>query len=72
MNDMDTRLRQVSLLIDFYFAPWGAAKGEIWEALSNDREFTALNVGRWAHAILSGQANKLTSEQERMLKVVAD
>lgn len=25
------KLAQAKLFLDFYFAPWGAAKGEIWE-----------------------------------------
>ena len=28
------RLEQAKLFLDFYFASWGAAKGEIWEAIT--------------------------------------
>lgn len=26
-------------LIDFWFAPWGAWKGAVWEGISGDRPF---------------------------------
>lgn len=50
----DDRLRQVKLLLDFYFTPWGAAKGEIWEEITGDQEFSAFNMGRWVHGLLEG------------------
>lgn len=68
----EKKLRQAKLLLDFYFAPWGAAKGEIWECVSHDRAFNSLNMGRWAQAILSGQTDELTPEQEKLLRIVVE
>ena len=34
-----SRLEQAKLFLDFYFALWGAAKGQIWEDISGDHEF---------------------------------
>jgi hypothetical protein len=32
---------EVREIVDLYFAPWGAAKGARWEALSGDQPFNA-------------------------------
>lgn len=33
------RLRRVREIVELWFSPWGAAKGEMWEDLSNDKPF---------------------------------
>lgn len=35
-----TKLEKIQLFLDFWFSPWGAVKGEIWESFSGDRPFT--------------------------------
>lgn len=65
----DKRLKQAKLLLDFYFAPWGAAKGEIWEGISGDAEFNATNIGALVHIILKGQ-RELTEEEVKFLNIV--
>lgn len=36
----EEKLRQAQLFLNFYFAPWGAAKGEVWEDVTHDRRFS--------------------------------
>lgn len=67
MDDM--KLEQVKLLLDFYFAPWGAAKGVVWEDVSGDKTFNALNVGAMIHSILGGQ-RELTEGEVKSLNIV--
>lgn len=65
----EKRLRQAKLLLDFYFAPWGAAKGAIWEDISNDRAFTVSNITGLLYATLNGNV-ELSDEQVKSLKIV--
>jgi len=42
-EDVEQRVRD---LVDFWFSPWGAAKGARWEEISGDKEFSAENMLR--------------------------
>lgn len=35
----EDKLRRLQIFLEFWFSPWGAAKGEIWEWLTRDRPF---------------------------------
>lgn len=54
MNE-EQRLKLVQRFLAFYFSPWGAAKGEIWESFSRDRPFNAIQAGAICHQILEGK-----------------
>lgn len=66
-----TRLEQAKLLLDFYFAPWGAAKGAVWEDVSGDREFSDEVVTNWLNLIMSG-ISELNEEQIKLMKIVVE
>lgn len=53
-----TKLEQVQLFLNFWFSPWGAAKGEIWESFSNDRPFTDASAEEVIRQIMSGHQYK--------------
>lgn len=68
---MEQKLRDVNLLTNFYFAPWGAAKGEIWEDISDNKEFSAPTTGHIVHAVLTGK-RVLTHTERRLLRIVVN
>lgn len=68
-DTMMTKLEQAKLLLDFYFAPWGAAKGEIWEDISNDHPFTDDSIMRILIGISEGSL-ALSEKDIRMMKIV--
>ena len=45
-------------LLRFWFSPWGAAKGEMWENMSGDRAFTADNMLELMRAKLDSENGK--------------
>ena len=64
-----TKLEQAKLLLDFYFAPWGAAKGAVWEDISGDKPFDEDYVTFFAVGILTG--NRTLSEEDiKFMKIV--
>lgn len=66
-----TNLEQLHLFLKFHFAPWGAAKGEIWEEVSRDAEYSDINIFTMCEGILSGRV-KLTDYDIQMLRIVAE
>lgn len=63
------KLEQAKLFLNFYFAPWGAAKGEIWESITNDQPFSDEVAIRYASRILSGHAS-FNTQDIRLMKIV--
>lgn len=51
----ETRLKNLRRFLAFYFSPWGAAKGEIWESFSNDRPFNPARAEQICREILDGK-----------------
>lgn len=64
-----TRLEQAKLLLDFYFAPWGAAKGEIWETISGDRPFDEDTATFLIKGLLMGHT-VLGEEKIKLIRIV--
>lgn len=58
------RFRLVKRFMDFYYSPWGAAKGEIWESFSNDRPFSDDSAAAICHLILQGHSFDWTGISE--------
>ena len=52
---MEDRLKKLQRFLNFWFAPWGAAKGEVWESFSGDRPFSEASARVIVHAILEGK-----------------
>jgi hypothetical protein len=61
---MEERLRLCQKLLDFWFAPWGAAKGAQWEFLSSDRAFTPFRVAEMCKQILDGDERIIAKVKE--------
>jgi hypothetical protein len=51
----DDKLKLVQRFLAFYFSPWGAAKGEIWESFSRNRMFSPFQASVICHEILDGK-----------------
>lgn len=66
-----TSLEQLHLFLKFHYAPWGAAKGEIWESCSNNRPYTEAEVLSVVHGLLNG-TKTLTEFDVQMLRIVAE
>lgn len=64
-----TRLEQAKLLLDFYFAPWGAAKGQVWEDISYDQPFDDRGVTKLLAGILDG-SHPLSEQDIQCMKIV--
>jgi hypothetical protein len=65
---MEKNLRQLKLFLDFYFAPWGAAKGEVWEDCFS-YPFDAESANKIASDILSGTPG-LSPDEEKYLRII--
>lgn len=64
-----TKLEQVKLLLDFYFAPWGVAKGQIWEDISGGQPFEDAGVLWLLEGIIYG--NVVFSESDvKLMRIV--
>lgn len=50
---MDRRLQRAHWFLNFWFSPWGAAKGAIWESLSANKPFTDAYALAFLQEILS-------------------
>jgi hypothetical protein len=64
-----TKLEQAKLFLDFYFAPWGAAKGEVWELVSGDRPFDADTVTFLLKSVLAGNT-VFNKEAVKCMKII--
>lgn len=65
---MDKNLRQALLFLQFYFSPWGAAKGEIWEDCFS-YDITPHNARKIVLDIISGTPG-LSPDEERLMRIV--
>lgn len=52
-----TKLEQLALFLRFWFSPWGAAKGEIWESFSKDLPFTDASAEKICGHIMDGDGS---------------
>jgi hypothetical protein len=50
----EDKLRRLQTFLEFWFSPWGAAKGVIWEDLTGDRPFANYIAEGVCAAILAG------------------
>ena len=66
---MDKQLRQTLLFLQFYFAPWGAAKGEVWEGLFSSWDISPQSAYMIASRILTGEI-VLSVEEIKLLKII--
>lgn len=62
------KLEQAKLFLNFYFAPWGAAKGEVWETITNDKPFNDFEAQVELFHIL--EHRDYTEEQIKLMKIV--
>lgn len=67
---MDKQLRQLREFLDFYFAPWGAAKGEIWEDLFDTWEVNPQSAYLLSSRILTGEI-VFSVDEIKMLQIVS-
>lgn len=65
---MDKRLRQLNIFLMFYFAPWGAAKGSIWEDVIGG-EVDGTRAQQVAKEILNGD-RIFSPEDMRFIQIV--
>lgn len=49
-----SKLEKLRRFMKFWWQPWGAAKGEMWEALTNDSSFDEITAERICNQILDG------------------
>ena len=63
---MEQLLADIHLLTTFYFSPWGAAKGAIWEALTNDRPWSAQHMGEIIQDVLTGKRILSPTDREML------
>lgn len=47
---------QVREFVEFYFSPWGAAKGALWEAITGDQPFNAEVAMQHIKGLLDGKS----------------
>ena len=52
-----TKIEQLRLFLNFWYSPWGAAKGEVWEAFSHDRPFNDASAEEVCRHILKGDGS---------------
>lgn len=65
---MEERLKQAQIFLNFYFAPWGAAKGEVWEALTT-KPFRTESAADILNRILDGRL-VLCEQDIKLIKIV--
>jgi hypothetical protein len=65
-----TNLEQLHLFLRFHYAPWGAAKGAVWEDCDSG-PYTEERVAEIASLIMAGELT-LTDYEVQMLRIVAD
>lgn len=53
-----TKLEKLHLFLRFWFSPWGAAKGVIWEDFSGDVPFSEGFATRVCEAVLAGNDDR--------------
>lgn len=58
------KLEKLALFMKFWFAPWGAAKGECWEGFSGDMPFQDSSAEEVCRDILDGTEDFRWSEIE--------
>jgi hypothetical protein len=58
----EDKLRKLQAFLMFWFSPWGAAKGEMWEWLTHDRPFDNEQARQICLAILQNNDNWLQWE----------
>ena len=67
-NPLERRLYATKLFLDFWFSPWGAAKGAQWESLSKDKAFTPNRALGMAQELLRGDFDL----SERVMKTLEE
>jgi hypothetical protein len=66
-----TKLEQLHLFLKFHFAPWGAAKGSIWEDEFGDLPYDERSVMMIVKDIMTGDF-VIDNDRAQMLSIVAN
>lgn len=65
------KLEQLYLFMKFVYAPWGAAKGEVWESCFYDAQMDEVEITKIALGLLSGDVI-FDDFTVKLLRIVAD
>lgn len=61
MGEIKPQLSELALIflfLQFWFSPWGGAKGEKWEAFSHDRPFLPSVARQVVQDVLAGKRDE--------------
>jgi hypothetical protein len=53
-NGNELRLKKAQVFTTFWSSPWGAAKGEMWEAFTHDMAWSSYNAAEILRDIATG------------------